>query len=89
VTDKSYLVSVLAGEWDDELAGAVNSAGFGHTGGHSSRGTVGEGGELPPIDVHTLVVTAESEEAAREQVKSVLDSISRPHSIERVEATSG
>jgi hypothetical protein len=89
VSDQQYFVAVLAGPWDDDLAGAVTRAGFTHTGGHSSHGTVDEGCKLPDIDVHTLVVTADDEDAAREQVEVALDSISRPHTIERVEAVLG
>jgi hypothetical protein len=81
-----YIVSVLAGPYDDELAGAISQAGFGLAGGHSSRTTPGPGGELPPVDVHTIMLDAASEDDARRQVTAMLDSIDRPHTIERVES---
>jgi hypothetical protein len=84
-----YIVQVLAGPYDDEFGVALTRAGIARTGGHSSHGNVGEGGKLPEVDVHTLVLTATDEEAARAQVKNMLDSISRPHTIERVEARPG
>ena len=81
---REYFVSVLAGPYDDELAGALGRTGIARTGGYSSR-TPGAGGELPPIDGHTLVLDAASEEDARKQVAAMSDSINRPHTIERVE----
>jgi hypothetical protein len=82
---REYFVSVLAGPYDDELAGALGRTGIARTGGYSSRKSPGPGSELPPIDGHTLVLDAASEEDARKQVIAMSDSIDRPHTIERVE----
>jgi hypothetical protein len=82
---REYFVSVVAGPYDDELAAALGRTGIARTGGYSSRTSPGPGGELPPIDGHTLVLDAASEEDARKQVTAMSDSINRPHTIERVE----
>jgi hypothetical protein len=83
---REYIVMVLAGPNDEELAGALTRAGIALTGGHSSHGNVDEAGRLAEIDVHTLIVTATDEDDARAKVKNMLDGISRPHTIESVEA---
>jgi hypothetical protein len=82
---REYFVSVLAGPYDDELAGALGRTGIARTGGYSSHRSPGPGGELPPIDGHTLVLDDASEEDARKQVIAMLDSVNRPYTIERVE----